>query len=49
MPKFCRCMKGYSLLMSHGVTIRLVNKLGEGHDDEVIEWKKSLITSHMNI
>ena len=29
------------LSMSRGVTIRLVNNLVEGHDDEVIEWKKS--------
>ena len=28
--------------MSYGVTIRLVTKLGEGHDAEVLKWKKCL-------
>ena len=37
------------LSISHGVTIRLVNKLGEGHDDEIIERKKSLITSLVEV
>ena len=30
------------LSMSHGVTIRLVTKLGEGHVAEVLKWKKCL-------